>query len=90
MTLRCLSFRCLRVFAGVTLLLLGQTTAADAQTTFTVCTTGGCNFTTVTDAIAGASAGDTLDIGPETFVEETIVVDKDLLLRGIRRRLHDA
>ncbi len=58
---------------------LGYAAPARAAT-WTVCSSG-CDFVTITDAIAGAAAGDTLELGAETFTEN-IVIDKDLLVQG--------
>ena len=72
------SARLLVVAAVLTFLPARGTAAA----TWTVCAAPGvCDFTTVSNAIAGVAAGDILELGAETF-SETIVIDKDLSLIG--------
>ncbi|MBN1668810.1 MAG: hypothetical protein JW862_17070 [Anaerolineales bacterium] len=50
------------------------------QATHTVCASG-CDFPTLTAAIAAADPGDTLELAAETFTE-TVTIDKDLILSG--------
>ena len=48
---------------------------------WTVCSDG-CDYTTIADAISGASPQDTLDLQAETFHESGLAVNKALTIRG--------
>ncbi|MCP3932051.1 MAG: T9SS type A sorting domain-containing protein [Bacteroidetes bacterium] len=50
-------------------------------TTHTVCASG-CDFVTITDAIAAASSGDIIDIQDPIHTEENINVSKNLTIQG--------
>jgi hypothetical protein len=72
------SSKIIKLVLGSYLLLLIPLSHA---TNYTVCAIGLCNFTTVTDAINGASSGDTLLLDLQNF-NESIVIDKDLTIIG--------
>lgn len=59
-------------------LLLSQFLYAD---TYTVCDMG-CDYTTITDAIAAASSGDIIDVQNAVHTEENINIDKNLTIKG--------
>ncbi len=60
--------------------ILMSTTQLQA-TIRTVCTSGGCDFTVIQDAVDGAIAADIIEIGSEIF-SENIIVNKNLTLKG--------
>ena len=49
--------------------------------TLTVCASG-CDYTTIADAIAAASAGDTISVLDAVHTEANIIVDRNLIIRG--------
>ena len=48
----------------------------------TVCTDGSCDYTTISNAIAAASGGDTIRISAETYTEAGLTIDKNLTITG--------
>lgn len=75
---RALVTTCIFVVGGV---LFGASPASAAPP-ITVCAGGTCSFTTITDAVAAASPGDTIQIAPGTYHENSILVDKPLNIIG--------
>ncbi len=65
----------------ILMVLLVLSSGLMAQTTYTVGTGGGYDYTTITDAIAAASNGDIIDVYG-TITEEGITVDKGLTIQG--------
>lgn len=65
----------------VTLGGLALATVPAAAATLTVCADG-CDHTSVAAAVAAASDGDTIEVGPGTYSEPAIVVDKALDIVG--------
>ena len=54
---------------------------ARGASTLTVCAVG-CDHTTIGAAIAAAADGDTIEIGPGSYVEDGLSINKSLTLRG--------
>src|SRR5437870_3220583 len=66
---------------GLTMLVLAVADAA-AATTITVCPSGG-TYTTIADALAAASNGDKITVGPGTYTSPlTLDISKDVTLYG--------
>ncbi|MCD6176248.1 MAG: hypothetical protein J7K29_00250, partial [Candidatus Cloacimonetes bacterium] len=65
----------------ILMVLLVLSSGLMAQTTYTVGTGGGYDFTTITAAIVAASDGDIIDVYG-TITEEGITVDKGLTIQG--------
>ncbi|MEM9525302.1 MAG: hypothetical protein AAGA31_01780, partial [Bacteroidota bacterium] len=63
------------------LLITLLSTCVCAQSTHTVCASG-CDHTTLSAAIFGASSGDVIDVRDAVHTEADIVVDKDLTIQG--------
>jgi nitrous oxidase accessory protein NosD len=58
-----------------------STPAADGGATHTVAVDGSGDFTTISEAVAAASVGDTVLVSPGTY-RESVVIDKDITLTG--------
>ncbi|MEO1088953.1 MAG: hypothetical protein AAFY88_32405, partial [Acidobacteriota bacterium] len=50
----------------------------------------GCTYSSVATAVASASAGDTVELANETFLEGGITIDKNLTVRGLTMATIDA
>jgi parallel beta-helix repeat protein len=67
---------------AVLLILLAFVSVGCAVETRTVCPGGGCNYTSIQDAINASQPGDTIEVHSGTYYEN-VNVNKQLTLRGI-------
>lgn len=70
-----------QILISISFLISAMASQVLLAATIKVCPTG-CAYTTITDGVAAASAGDTLAIGNGTYFEHDIVIDKPLKLSG--------
>jgi hypothetical protein len=69
-------------FRTILALVLGSLfVGATYAPTWTVCSSG-CDYTSIQNAVDGASEGDTIELGPETFHEHVTVSNRSLTIRG--------
>ena len=75
------TFRTHQPFCLILILSALLAVSAASAVTHTVCASG-CDYTSIQTAIDNASAGDTLELDPETFTEGDILVNLDLTIRS--------
>jgi parallel beta-helix repeat protein len=68
------------IFAGF-FTVLAFVSVGCATNTYTVCPSGGCNYTSIQDAIDAAQLGDTIEVHSGTYYEN-VNVSQQLILRG--------
>lgn len=65
----------------LSMLWFSRSAAAVELTDITVCKTGSCNYTTISDAVLNANDGDVIQVEPGTYVEN-VFVDRSVTIEG--------